>query len=240
MDSVDLCAEVRPLLAELASGAAAGHDRARAVRHVAGCPNCSRELAELAKVADGLLLLATPAEPPPGFESAVVASMTATDESASAPVFQSWAGRPRRRALVFAAAVLAAVLASGTAGAGIMQWRYAGDRQLAERYRQILAVADGRYLRALRLTTDSDAAAGTVFLYQGRPSWVLVSVTSAPGDGRYDMVIVDRDGRSHQLGVCRVTQGSGTTGYELPLPVADLAVVALHGPDGVRLSSRIE
>jgi hypothetical protein len=242
MDSVGLCDEVRPLLAELAAGAAAGYDRARAVRHVATCPSCSRELAELAKVADGLLLLAPPTEPPAGFVSAVVTRMTATGEPALTPRPRARAGGGwlRRRTPALVAAVLAAVLAAGAAGAGVTYQQHAADRQLADRYRQILAVADGRYLRALRLTTDTDAPAGTVFLYQGRPSWVLASVTSAPGDGRYDMVIVDRDGRSHQVGVCRVAQGSGTTGYELALPVADVAVVALHGPGGVRLSARVE
>lgn len=248
MDSEGLCDEVRVLLAELATGAAAGEDRARAVRHVAGCPSCSRQLADLAKVADALLLLAPSAEPPAGFESLVVDRMISTGGPARAagwpasppraPAAKRPAGRPRRRALALAAAVVAGLLFGGATGAGVTYKGGADDRQVAERYRRILAVADGRYLVALPLRTDTGASAGTVFLYQGRPSWVLVSVTSAPGDGRYDMVVVDRDGRSHAIGVCRVAQGSGTSGYELALPVSDVAAVALQGPDGVRLSAR--
>ncbi|MEV0719184.1 hypothetical protein, partial [Asanoa sp. NPDC050611] len=70
------CATVRPALAELAIGALGGDERAEALRHVASCAACARELERLAGVADGLLLLAPPVEPPAGFESAVLARTT--------------------------------------------------------------------------------------------------------------------------------------------------------------------
>src|SRR5258708_24065223 len=71
MDETADCQSVRPLLAELAIGAATGHDRAEALRHVAGCTGCRHEVAELARAADDLLLLVPEREPPPGFETQV-------------------------------------------------------------------------------------------------------------------------------------------------------------------------
>jgi hypothetical protein len=139
--------------------------------------------------------------------------------------------------LALAAGVIAAALAGGAVSAAVTLDRGADDRALADRYRQILSVADGQYLRAVRLTTGSGVDAGTVFFYQGRPSWMLVSVTSAPADGAYDMVVTDRAGTDHSVGVCRVTDGTGTTGYQLPARVADITAVALNGPGGVRLSA---
>src|SRR5258705_10219908 len=70
MDETPGCARVSPLRAELATGAATGYERARALGHVAGCPACRGELADLSRVADDLLLLAPRREPPAGFESA--------------------------------------------------------------------------------------------------------------------------------------------------------------------------
>ena len=236
MDSADRCDQIRPLLCELAIGAASGHDRARVVRHIASCPICGRELAELTRVTDGLLLLAAPAEPSAGFESRVVARMLAATPRPSGAARRPV--RRRGRALALAAGVLAAVLAGGAVGGAVTRAQGGDDRALADRYRQILSVADGQYLRALRLTTDSGAAAGTVFLYQGRPSWLLAAVTSAPEDGSYDMVVTDRNGTEHLIGRCRVAGGTGTTGYRLPTPVADITAIALYGPDATRLTAR--
>src|SRR5262247_1639424 len=87
MNETPECAQVRPLLAEVATGAATGYDLALVLGHVAGCPACRQELTELTRVADGLLLLTPEREPPTGFETAVVqriAGLTGHD-------------RPRRR-----------------------------------------------------------------------------------------------------------------------------------------------
>lgn len=220
------CTRTWPLLAELATGAAVGHDRALALAHVAGCPACHQELAELAKVADELLLLAPSVEPPAGFESAVLARLDGRVGRAA---------RPRRARLL---AAVAAVLLAVVSGGGLVWWHTAPDRALAEHHRQTLAVANGRYLRAVALTTDAGMQVGTVFLYQGTPSWLLVTVSGAPADGRYEIVAVDRSGGTHRLGVCVITDRAGTTGYRLDLPVATVGEVRLRGPDGASLTAR--
>jgi hypothetical protein len=92
------CDEVRAVAAELALDELMGSERAAALSHLAGCAECRAEVADLAAVADAVLLLAPAAEPPAGFESRVVARLT------PAP------SRRRGRLMAVAAAVAAAVL----------------------------------------------------------------------------------------------------------------------------------
>jgi hypothetical protein len=145
-----------------------------------------------------------------------------------------WPRLPTRAALAAALAVVVAAVLAGSA----VYWRAGQDRQLADQYRHTLTVADGRYLTAATLTTDAGAVAGTVFLYEGRPSWVLASVRAAPADGAYAMTVIDRHGVSHPVGVCPVARGHGTSGYTLYMHVADVAAVHLRGPGGEQLTAR--
>jgi hypothetical protein len=234
MPELPECFAVRPLLPELATGASAGDERARALGHVATCLDCGRELAELTKTADALLLLAPPAEPPPGFESSVLARLEA--RRAPVPVHRS----RRRRAGTVLALAAAVVLAAGT-GSTITHQQSADDRRLADQYRETLDVADGRYLTAARLTTADAQAAGTVFLYQGNPSWLLLTVTAAPTDGLYDIIAIDRHGAAHPLGRCHVADRTVTAGYRLPLPLAEITQIRLHATarDGARLTANV-
>src|SRR6266498_2424723 len=111
------CAAARELLPEVAADIAAGDDRARALRHLSGCRECRRELAQLTEVVDDLLLLAPAHKPPAGFERSVLARLTP-------------AAPPRRRLpsplLWAASSVVVALLA-----AGAVWWRTADDRELA-------------------------------------------------------------------------------------------------------------
>jgi hypothetical protein len=66
------CDEVRAVAAELALDELTGTERAAALSHLASCAECRAEVADLAAVADSLLLLAPSVEPPAGFESRVV------------------------------------------------------------------------------------------------------------------------------------------------------------------------
>src|SRR5215468_6843808 len=120
MDQTPDCAGVAPLLAELAAGAVTGYERAQALRHVEGCPACRRELAELSRTVDDLLLLAPWREPPAGFESAVMQRLDPV-----APAGRS-ARRWRRPALRLVAAAAALVVALGV-GVAVQAWRDAPD-----------------------------------------------------------------------------------------------------------------
>lgn len=251
MPEATACGVVRPLLAELATGAVTGQARAEVLAHVAACAPCRQELAALSRAVDELLLLAPATEPPAGFESAVMSRLGGlpararrrpwrhVPESRGATVSDP---RPRRRMPGRALApALAVVLALGIAAgsAALVWWRTADDRNLAAQHRQALEVADGRYLRAAAMTTHSGVRAGTVFLYQGNPSWVLVTIAMAPTDGPYEMVLVSRDGGTYSIGVCQVTAGTGTASYRLNRPVSSIAAVRLTGPGGARLDAAV-
>jgi hypothetical protein len=249
MDETPDCQSVNPLLAELAIGAATGHDRADAVRHVAGCPACRHEVAELARVADDLLLLVPEREPPPGFETAVAQRIANLAEpqprrgrSGQRPgrlggtvprlVMPGWL--PERAVRLAAVTVVLAVAAAG--GAAATYWQTASDRHLADRYRQTVATAGSQFPRATPVTSTTGAVVGHLFLYQGSPPWAMVAITDAPQPGNYTMVVVTTRGLSYSVGVCAVTGRSGTAGYPLTVPVAQIAAIELSRP-GIRLTA---
>ena len=215
MADSERCDEVRELLPELAAGVASGESRARAVAHLAGCADCRRELEEVAGVVDGLLHIAPEHEPPTGFEARVLAAIQPRR-----------AGRRLRGALLIAAAV---VLVAGIA-AGVTWWRGAEDRDVADHYRGVLSVADGNYFRAAGLE-DGGADRGNVFAYEGRTSWVFVTVEGTPS-GTYHVRLVDSDGRASWIGVCTVRNGTGSWGTTVDVPIRDVAGVEMGG-DGL-------
>jgi hypothetical protein len=75
MTDLDGCVVVRELASEVALGIAAAQERTQVLDHVVACFGCRAYLAELSGVAGDLLLLAPSAEPPSGFESAVLAQL---------------------------------------------------------------------------------------------------------------------------------------------------------------------
>jgi hypothetical protein len=240
------CGTVQPLLAEMATGAASGHDRANVLQHIAACGICRRELTELAQAADALLLLAPRVEPPAGFETGVLARLASTERrplgrrllAGARRLMAPGPGRAGRlgRRLVAVTAALAIAVGSGAA---VVWWHTESDRQLAAQYRQTLATADGRYLKAAHLTADRGASgAGTVFLYQGNPSWLLITVAGAT-DGRYTVITIDRDGASWTAGNCTITNHTGTSGYRLNIPVRRVAEIHLRGPNDTELIARL-
>jgi len=218
-ESLD-CVATDELIPELAIGVAPGDDRARALGHLALCPRCRTELESVTATADALLLLAPEREPPPGFESRVLAG----------------AATPRRRTglLLRAAAVVVAVVVAAALGGGTVWSRTAEDRQLAESYRDTLRVAQGRYFRAVPIMADGAIPIGNLWAYQGKPSWLLVVVQTENGSGRYTVRMTTRDGRRSVLGSMSVQQGTGTWSTTISVPVGEILAVHLtdrHGLD---------
>jgi hypothetical protein len=212
----DGCEEVRDLLPELATGVAAGDDRARALAHLARCPECREELAELSGVVDELVLLAPSREPSPGFETAVLAAMSPRTR---------W--RPNPAVLSAAAAVLGMLLAGG-----VVWQQTADDRDLAAKYRHTLDVADGQYFVAAPVVGgDQDADdTGTVFAYEGDPSWLFVNLERTSWSGRYEIQVVTTDGRIVDAGWCEVKDGKGSWGRTVAIPVHEISAVRLRAP----------
>ncbi|WP_446215239.1 hypothetical protein [Micromonospora sp. IBHARD004] len=232
MSELPQCRDVHGLLPELATGAAAGDDRAWALAHVSRCQDCRRELNLLTTTADAVLLLAPSVDPPPRFESTVLARL---DAALTPPPRRRLLAR--RRVLAALAFAICMLVAAG-GGALFIQSRTAEDRRLADQYRQTLAVANGRYLKATTLTTADARPAGTVFLYQGNPSWLLVTVSAAPADGAYSVLAVDRAGAPHAIGTCQIINRTGTFGYRLRMAVAEVSEIRLQSANAVLRATR--
>jgi len=233
------CAAARRLAPDLALGLLPGAERARLLAHLAGCPSCDALVAELADVADSLLLLAPGADPPPGFESAVLARIDAEPASrpaepdgrepaARAGLAESEdhpsahradgglaepegrasarpARRPRRIVLVALAAVVV-VLGGTVAGVALT------DR--GPEYPPV-AVGAGRSLRSAALVGPHGEQWGEVFLFDGKTSWVMVTMRWGVPDGTYNVVVERRTGSPEWLTKLHLAGGEGSIGTTL-------------------------
>jgi Putative zinc-finger len=215
MTPEERCERARELAPELALGIADGEERAEALEHLARCPECRRYLEELSISADELLLLAPAHEPPPGFEGRVLAQITPRRS-------RGW-----RRALV---PVAAAAVAATVAAAGVW-FATDSDRDIADRYAETLAVANGEYFAASPLEAAGGRRIGTVFGYEGDPSWCMVVVNPEDGgaiaSGRYAIELVTEDGRRVPWGPLDVEAGVGSAGRTMDLDFHQLDQVRL-------------
>lgn len=210
------CEEIRTLSAELALGIASGEDRARVLEHAAGCHDCRRSLQQLTAVTDQLLLLAPEADPPRGFEERVLAQITP---------------RPARRRLPrrLMKPVLAATVGAALASL-VLVLAYSDDHRLANEYRTALAAANGSRFEAVPLRDGAGVKRGSVSLYKGRPSWLVVALSPGVRADVHTAELVGHDGRHIALGGFRMR--GGVWGGPLPLALDQVASVQLLGPSG--------
>lgn len=216
MSSEVQCDDVRELLPDLALGIADGEDRSRALEHAATCAGCRRELESLSAVADELLELAPAQEPPAGFEVRVLGALPGS----------RGARRTFRRPFAFATVALAAAAVT----AGFMLRGFEGDRSLADHYRSVLAEAHGSYFGATRLRDAAGAEGGTVFLYQGAPSWLVITVGQPYARSVVRAEIETRDGRRVPLAWFGLDEG--TWGGAVPVDLDAVSHVRLLDGDG--------
>lgn len=214
------CAEIRDLLPELGLEVLTGEERGRALHHLAGCAACRGNLAEFREIADDLLLLVPPREPPAGFESGVLEQV---DRQGRGAPPSRW-----RRILVSATALL--VAAAGSAAG--LYLATGEDRELAQHYRDALEQADGRYFGGIALLDERLQRVGTIFGYEGDPTWVVV-VLDVPGEsGEYEVVLVTWERERVPLGSLELIGGSGSWGRAIPLSLRDVAGVRLVNASG--------
>jgi hypothetical protein len=214
------CEETRELAAELALGVADGEERGRALKHLAGCPECRAEVERLSEVADELSLLAPHREPPVGFESRVLSGLG--DEP---PRARPWRVRPVLRVLLPAAAAAAAAVAITLA-------IVSDDLRLADHYRGTLTEANGREFDAYAIRDPADGTVGRVFAYEGSPSWLLMTVDSAHRSGMKGAELVMDDGRRVPIRWFYMTQEWGTCGGLVDVDLSHVSVVRLLSKSG--------
>ena len=175
-------------------------------------------------VGEELLQLAPAQAPPAGFEAAVVARLTEPP--------RRWPVRPLGGRWPRVAAAAAAVVLAATLGAGSVVLATAGDRRLAEGYQAVLRQGQGAYFVAAPLQ-GARGRVGTVFGYQGRPSWVMVTLApSIPAPGRVQVQVLTRDGRSLSLGQAVLGGAAGSWGAQLPVDLSAVQELRLLGSDG--------
>jgi len=200
------CAKLHEASAELAVGTLSGSDRAEAVTHLARCPSCQQLMVELTGVADDLLLLAPEMEPPPGFESRVLARLA---EQRS----------PRRSRLRVLVAIAATVLVAAV-GAGIVTQAVGHDHG-SERLRTALAISpSGR-------TTCRVVVAGN------DPASLLISL-DGPAELSADYVAEVQPANANAIPVGRfsLSGGHGMLSTTVATKAADLKSVRVYDTGG--------
>jgi hypothetical protein len=214
------CEETRDLAAEIALGIADGEERAEALRHLSTCEECRHVVEQLSLVADELLVLAPVEEPPAGFESRVVEAMGLQ--------------KPPRRRLPgwlsprWLAPRVGPALATAAVTAAVLVGVYHDDHQTAERYRESLAQAGGRYFQAEALAEVDGDRGGVAFGYEGSPSWVLVTVDPAHRDAVTRGELLTRDGRRIPLPSIELDR-NGSWGGAIPVDLYQVGSIRLLG-----------
>jgi hypothetical protein len=218
------CEQVRDLAPELALGIAEGEERDAALRHLDGCNGCRQLVAELSSVGDELLQLTPAHDPPAGFESRVLAALAEPPRPRRS--------RPPARRWRWVATAAAALVLAAAIGAGSVFLATAGDRRVAASYQAVLSQGRGAYFLAAPLQ-GAQGRIGTVFGYQGQPSWAMVTLQSPiRAAGRFQVVVVTRDGRYLPVGDAVLGGAKGAWGGQLPVDLSAVHELRFVGSDG--------
>ena len=214
------CERARELAPELALGILDGEQRAQALRHLAECPECRREVEALTAVADELVMLAPEREPPAGFESQVLARLQ--PPPAATP--------PRRRRGWRVLAPLASAAAAAAIAVAVVLQTTSDDRRLADHYRATLDAGHGSSFEAARLHAPGQVPAGVVYAYRGATSWMFVVVYGPHRGVPYTAELATKAGRRVALPSFRLDPRTGTGGEAIPVDLDNVAGVRLVGP----------
>ena len=216
------CEQVRDLAAEIAFGVATEPERSQALVHLASCRECQEVVRRLAEVADSITLLAPECEPPAGFESQALGRITGM-----AGIQERSPRRRRPLRVGIAAAIVAAIVVAAVTTTHVV------DRQhdaLTSEYVNALRALGGSALRAAPAVAPDGRRVGEVFLYQGHPSWVFVSVDAnhVSGSARVQLDLVGHP--PVVLVGLRLDHGRGSWGERLSMPVSSVRMVQVSAP----------
>jgi hypothetical protein len=230
------CDELADVAAELALGVLTGRERAQAIEHLDRCDTCREHVRQLTLTGEELLGLLPGIEPPAGFETRVMDRLgfsgqrwpriagehrlRPAGEHRLAPAGK----RPSRtRRMLAVAAVALAVVAVGLGGWGL---RGATSSPSAGGG----TAKSGLYTASL--ITASNHLAGSVYLYNGQPGWLYMSVRVGSGNGAVVCQLVSRDGHVTTVGSFQLTGGYGFWGspdHADPDSVASARLITANG-----------
>ena len=225
------CDQVRELAADLAIGIADGQQRDGVLRHAATCPGCRRLVSELSSVVDDLLLLAPLHEPPSGFATRTLARISppAAHRRATRPGSQRF---PAGRRWLPRLAVAASIIAALGVGAGTVYQVTSADRRLADSYRSVLTQGQGSFFTAAPVRGPAGRA-GTLFGYQGQPSWLWATVHMPDaGAQHFTVQLITRDGRHLPAGTAVLGGDRDTWAALISVNLTNVAQVRFVAADG--------
>ena len=207
------CDALHDDLAVLAIGALTGHDRARVLAHLEGCPPCAAELEELAATADGLTALIPEATPPEGFSDRAMAMIRAEH---SAP------HRPFVRRLAAVAAVVALLALGGGVGAIVASTGHD---------------APATAVRSAPLHSTSGAEGTVLLVSTGQKGWLVMTLHDAPTSGTVTCTLALADGTHRAIGAFSLATGYGSWTARIPVPVSSVRWVDVVNDSGTTVAS---
>ena len=235
------CDELAGVAAELALGALTGRERADALAHLDRCEACREDVRRLTMTGEELFGLLPAREPPPGFEIGVMARIgliapslvvgrrigralhrggDAGGQGRSGQTGPGRAGATRR--MLAAAAVTLAVVGAGLGGWGL---RFAASPP------------PWSPLSSAALTSASHRAVGMIYVYDGSPGWLYMSVDLGSGNGTVACRVAGADGHVTTVGSFRLAGGYGAWGGPDPGDDSLLTRAWLVSADGTVLAT---
>ena len=196
------CAEFHDSAAELALGVLTGRERAEALAHLDYCEACREHVRSLTVTSEKMLSLLPTAEPPAGFETRVMDRLGLTPP-ASQPLRHrrrrpAWGhGFSPRRALA-AAAVVVALLGAALGGWGL--------------HALTAPTASATLTSATLVAARDHDQVGQVFVFNGQPRWMYMSVDLEAGNDTVICQLVGADGHITTVGSFRLADGYGSWG----------------------------
>jgi hypothetical protein len=229
------CVEFDEVAAELALGVLTGRERATALEHLDRCEACRTSIRQLSMTGDELVGLLPAIEPPPGFETRVLdrLGIAATASPASTRVRRlgrtgrtDRTGRTNRTGLarrtLAAAAVVVAVLASVVGGWGL---------------RAATSHPASSGLSSASLLSAGHQAVGKIFIYDGNPRWIYMSVYMEGTKGIVTCELVGTDGHVSPVGTFSLDDGYGAWGSADPVDNGSLSGARLINGSGTVLAT---
>ena len=202
------CTEARDLVAEYSLGILEPELSHRMSRHIATCIACRHEVDETGAVGDELLDLIPDAEPPLGFDRAVIAAI---------------GPRPRHRRHVRVFAGVGALAAGVAAVIGLAVTTLTGQH-------------DVRTVELTAVFHQGDRSVGTVYI-GGHPAWVTMSVDHVALTGTVACQLVSRDGTVTTVGDFQLVDGSGKWSAPDPGSNSQIVGARLIAPDGAVMAT---
>lgn len=205
------CEEVRDAAAEYGLGLLGPDETTAVARHLMSCPDCRREVDQMAALGEELIDLVPDAEPPLGFDRRVLAGIG----PAGARKGTLRSSRTKLIAGMAAVAVAALVVAVVTSTGG------------GRRHHTLDAVL-----------TSGGRAVGSVYT-EGRPTWVWMNVHGAPVSGSVKCELVEWDGRLVPIGNFDLVKGNGAWAAPVPPATTPVTGARLVAPDGTVVATAV-